>query len=74
MSFFKSFELTEESFINDFIDAIFAKDEKEMDALTDLAINSFGKEQTLALVNNCYESTALADPQLGQWLASLTWC
>jgi hypothetical protein len=70
MSFFKSFELTEESFINDFIDAVFAQDQREMSKLCNLAVQSFGEKQASALANNCYQSVKLADPELGIWLDS----
>jgi hypothetical protein len=70
MTFFKSFSITEEDFINDFIDAVFDQDQREMSKLCDLAVQAFGDKQANALANNCYQSVAMADPPLGEWLNS----
>ena len=70
MNFFKSFNLTEEDFINEFIDAVFAQDQHEMSKLCDLAFQTFGTYQASALVSNCCQSITSADPNTGTWLKS----
>jgi len=70
MRFFQPIEMTEDEFTDKFIDAVFAKDQREMSRLCDLAGIIFGEKLASSLASNCYESVKLADPALGKWLNS----
>jgi len=70
MRFFQPIEMTENEFTDKFIDAVFAKNQREMSRLYNLAVTVFGKDLASDLADNCFHSIVLADPPLGEWLDS----